>query len=194
MPASTAARNACVSSTDENCFLRRPSRASANVSLVRSVTSNFLHRCHPGDSRKRISGTQTALRPWVQASARGQRSRAGMRACITPPPSAPRRNDPRAPVRWRRPRRRCRRPSRRRGAASRAIGITLVIGSTPDVSTSSSCLTQSRMPESSVSSALASSSRHLDPRQPRDALHRRRIDLHGSPFSDQTTRHCAPHS
>ncbi len=40
----------------------------------------------------------------------------------------------------------------------RRIGVTRVIGSTLATSTSSSCLTQSRMPESSFSSALASAS------------------------------------
>ena len=59
-----------------------------------------------------------------------------------------------------------------------ATATTLVIGSTPSVSTSSSCSTQSRMPESSPSRRSASSCVSLDARELGNMAHRGLIDLH----------------
>jgi hypothetical protein len=73
------------------------------------------------------------------------------------------------------------------------VDTTAVIGSTPLVSTSSSCLTQSRMPDSSFSSALASASVTL--MRASRAMRRtvRLVDLHGSSIPLEYCK-IAPHS
>ena len=105
---SIAPRNASVSSTAENSFPASPSRASASVSLVRSVMSLVAWlvdalACGEGGRGKEEGGRREGGGGKGRGACcrhLGPRRREVAPAAPIPPPSAPRRSRRGAPVRW----------------------------------------------------------------------------------------------